>query len=370
MAFELVSPGAMGLDAFTKSMLQQEQLKRQKMLDDLNRQNIQSTISERAGRLDVDRQNAQSMAGFRQAQVQDDLARAQQIRAQQDQDAKDAKAENAFGMWLDQNPDAKEGDMRKFLVNAGMSMSKVNATVKNVADIARDKARLKLQENSAHQASQDRLAIAQLTADTRRDVANAGIQARKEAADAKAQASFEKDRQAAAGVLDQADSIDKTISQLMTKNQAGQDMLAPGVDSIVGGLRVPAFISHMGNLPGMKNADKQAALDRLSSQLIVNLITEMKQASKTGATGFGQLSDREGRILESAAAQLSQAQSEPQFLQAMKEVRDSINRIRAHAQDRMKSPAMNGGTVTIDSIPGAAPKPKSKYIQIKSSIEG
>jgi len=62
-------------------------------------------------------------------------------------------------------------------------------------------------------------------------------------------------------------------------------------------------------IPAMPNLqpDKmkwQSNLHKLLSGKIVELITTMKSASKTGATGFGQLSDREGQILREASTAL------------------------------------------------------------------
>lgn len=49
--------------------------------------------------------------------------------------------------------------------------------------------------------------------------------------------------------------------------------------------------------------------DKLLSQKVVDLITTMKSASKTGATGFGQLSDKEGQILREASTALNKRMS-------------------------------------------------------------
>jgi len=58
-------------------------------------------------------------------------------------------------------------------------------------------------------------------------------------------------------------------------------------------------------IPRTKAKYWKANLDQIVSSEIVGLITEMKGASKTGATGFGQLSEREGQILLTAASRLS-----------------------------------------------------------------
>jgi hypothetical protein len=62
---------------------------------------------------------------------------------------------------------------------------------------------------------------------------------------------------------------------------------------------------------------------------------EMKAQSKTGATGFGQLSEKEGEILGNAAAQLQNSQTPEQF-------RDQLVHMRALTEKILK-PSMTGG---------------------------
>lgn len=49
----------------------------------------------------------------------------------------------------------------------------------------------------------------------------------------------------------------------------------------------------------------EANVNKLLSGKVVELITKMKSASKTGATGFGQLSEREGQLLREASTALN-----------------------------------------------------------------
>ena len=45
-------------------------------------------------------------------------------------------------------------------------------------------------------------------------------------------------------------------------------------------------------------------INKLLSQKVLDIISEMKRVSKTGATGFGQLSEKEGAILQQASTAL------------------------------------------------------------------
>jgi len=57
--------------------------------------------------------------------------------------------------------------------------------------------------------------------------------------------------------------------------------------------------------PGTPYYTWKANLEKLLSGKMIDLMIEMKEASKTGATGFGQLSEHEGQILREASTALS-----------------------------------------------------------------
>jgi hypothetical protein len=57
--------------------------------------------------------------------------------------------------------------------------------------------------------------------------------------------------------------------------------------------------------PGGDTSTAKAALERLKGRVIVDLLNEMKNQSRTGATGFGALSGPELTLLENAASQLN-----------------------------------------------------------------
>ena len=65
--------------------------------------------------------------------------------------------------------------------------------------------------------------------------------------------------------------------------------------------------------------------------MVVDLIAKMKAQSKTGATGFGQLNIWEGRVLQNAAAQLQQSQTEQAFRNALREIRQATESVRNRA---------------------------------------
>ncbi len=78
--------------------------------------------------------------------------------------------------------------------------------------------------------------------------------------------------------------------------------LRPEVGKYVGLGRASGFLEKY--IPGAEARTAQAKMDRLKNLLTINLIGEMKAQSRTGATGFGQLSSRELDVLEKGASKL------------------------------------------------------------------
>ena len=101
------------------------------------------------------------------------------------------------------------------------------------------------------------------------------------------------------------------------------DELMPGIEIVVGRSRMLG--RHL--IPGSPAVGAEDKVKNLKSQLIIDLIAEMKAQSKTGATGFGQLTGRELDLLEAAASRINPAANERDFIVAVKEVRDKFRKI-------------------------------------------
>lgn len=69
----------------------------------------------------------------------------------------------------------------------------------------------------------------------------------------------------------------------------------------------------------------KAELDTLASNIAFNELTAMREASKTGGA-LGQVSDREGRLLQSALGALQMSQSPENFVEQLDKIEGSINR--------------------------------------------
>ncbi len=80
-------------------------------------------------------------------------------------------------------------------------------------------------------------------------------------------------------------------------------------------------------IPATEGKAGDAAIKRLKSMLIVDLIGEMKAQSRTGATGFGQLNMKELAVLENAASKLDPALDEKTFTAELVRIRERLNKI-------------------------------------------
>ena len=77
----------------------------------------------------------------------------------------------------------------------------------------------------------------------------------------------------------------------------------------------------------------QANLDKLLSKRILALMTEMKQASRTGATGFGQLSEKELKVLQDGSTALKKFMSEEDALEILDKMEAKLLKIKGGRTD-------------------------------------
>lgn len=73
-------------------------------------------------------------------------------------------------------------------------------------------------------------------------------------------------------------------------------------------------------------------INRLLSSKIIDLMTTMKEASKTGATGFGQLSEKEGQILREASTSLNKGLSPKDAKKYLDEMENSLKKVVGESQ--------------------------------------
>ncbi len=70
-----------------------------------------------------------------------------------------------------------------------------------------------------------------------------------------------------------------------------------------------------------------ANVEKLKSRLVLNVMSEMKNASRTGATGFGQLSEKEMKVLQDASTALKKGMNERDALKYLNIIEEKANKI-------------------------------------------
>jgi hypothetical protein len=100
-------------------------------------------------------------------------------------------------------------------------------------------------------------------------------------------------------------------------------------------------------IPGTSAYDAQASIDRLKARMVTDLLAELKSQSRTGATGFGQVSEKELKILEDSAAKLNPGQSERVFTAELRRIRAQLTKWL----ETPTAPARPGGAA-VPAVPG------------------
>lgn len=102
----------------------------------------------------------------------------------------------------------------------------------------------------------------------------------------------------------------------------------------------------------------QAILDTVSAQSLINTLNSLKQASATGASGFGSLTEQEGNALRAATANLNVAMQSNQGIdEALQQIERILTRTRNRTMDSIQArggfpaPELSGGGA------GSAPAP-------------
>jgi hypothetical protein len=157
------------------------------------------------------------------------------------------------------------------------------------------------QEGQRRQEEQDRLAAEDRAA-------------KKAKEDAEGQAAFERGRAADEAAYESASEGVRLIDQII-----------PVLKSSWGGVTGP--IADKFPDTSESTANMRANLETIKSMLALETLGSLKAQSRTGATGFGALSEKELRIITSAVADLSTAQSESQLIQKLGMVRSKLEKV-------------------------------------------
>lgn len=96
---------------------------------------------------------------------------------------------------------------------------------------------------------------------------------------------------------------------------------AKAIQSHPGLGRITGIMGAIPNVPGSNAANVEARLNTLKSQTAFSVLQAMRNSSKTGGA-LGQVSDKEGQLLQENLATLDKAQSEEEFKNALQRIID------------------------------------------------
>ena len=372
---DYINPGAFAIDSLQKLMMQRELEKRQQMLDALAQQKVEQEFELRKQEQDrlaaEERRLAEAdKRNFDQSKYnQEDT----QVARRFDDDLpgdyispEEAKLREKHGfggsfrtkmlpkanLVVDVNgnapgvsPDeqarqaALPSVIAAYSARGGARYLQAQAVAQARAEQARAAEDARKERADADRASREALAregnltratIAAGNVASRTDIAANAAQAK---ADKEAEKKAEKDKQDSINRNAAVASIDETLGALNELIDPNTGQLKPGVSGTAG------FDSFRSYIPGTAAANASVNLDRLKSQLIVNLMAEMKRQSKTGSTGFGALSERELDVLDKAANGLSSHQSDEALRQGLIRLGGKLMDMRRRATGGASVPA-------------------------------
>lgn len=159
---------------------------------------------------------------------------------------------------------------------------------------------------------------AQQVAQQKLDIA----QAKQSAADLAALTSFS---DTVADIADQGGAIDKAIAFV----QAHPDSYGLVAKGILGHGAV--------DVAGSNAYELSQILAPITSNVLLTKLAELKNTSKTGASGMGPLSDTEGNYLKTSSGSIDQGQSGNQLIANLMKLRDIMKRSRDHLTGAFKS---------------------------------
>lgn len=81
------------------------------------------------------------------------------------------------------------------------------------------------------------------------------------------------------------------------------------------------------SIPGTQRKNWEVNINKLISESVLKVMNDMKQASRTGATGFGQLSNKELGLLQDAATALKRTLSPEDAARYLGQIKESMNKI-------------------------------------------
>ena len=90
------------------------------------------------------------------------------------------------------------------------------------------------------------------------------------------------------------------------------------------------------SVPGNKRMVWEANFEKLKSKLVLDLMTQLKEASKTGSTGFGQLSEKELKVLEDGATALRRTLPKEEAMKILNKMEKVAQKVLIKAEPKQQ----------------------------------
>jgi hypothetical protein len=106
----------------------------------------------------------------------------------------------------------------------------------------------------------------------------------------------------------------------------------------------------LGHIPHTQTRDAQNALETVKNQVLLTTLGKLKALSATGASGFGALSNQEGKILQNSIANLETAQTHDAIVHNLRVIQQTLQRAAGLIGQGVHAPAAPAGGWSIQEV--------------------
>jgi hypothetical protein len=148
---------------------------------------------------------------------------------------------------------------------------------------------------------------------------------------------------ARAGAPKPADSAKAELAAARADALDSVNQAIGGIDSLMhsGGFQnLGTFTGDvLGHIPHTQTRDAQNALETVKNQVLLTTLGKLKALSATGASGFGALSNQEGKILQNSIANLETAQTHDAIVHNLRVIQQTLQRAAGLIGQGVHAPA-------------------------------
>jgi hypothetical protein len=133
--------------------------------------------------------------------------------------------------------------------------------------------------------------------------------------------------------LEKSDKAQQTQAKSQFVKESAYDTLKT-IEEVEKGIGNFGLTGGLPSIPGTDRMNWEVNVNKLLSGKVINLMTTMKEASKTGATGFGQLSEKELAVLKEASTALKRGLSPKDAQRYLNDMKKTLNKIADPEYDK------------------------------------